>query len=98
MYKQGGSLSGKHFVVYYKPNNKQTNRLGFSISKRFGGAVERNLARRRLSDIYSNNPWPQEGAYDIVIVVRPSAAKMNYQNMERELLMTLGRIPEGRAK
>ncbi len=97
LYKEGSHLSRKHFVVYYKPNDRAKSRLGFSISKRYGGAVERNLARRRLGEAYKNSPWPKDGSYDIVIVVRPSAAKLDYHNMEKELVQVLRKIPEGRA-
>jgi ribonuclease P protein component len=92
LYRQGSSLSGKHFVVYYKPSDRQTSRLGFSISKKFGNAVKRNQARRRLGDIYRKHDEPKSGSFDMVIVARPSAAYMDYQDMEKEITDILNRI------
>lgn len=93
VYKQGTPLANKHLVVYFKENGLGTNRLGFSISKRFGGAVARNKARRRLAELFRRYAALVENAYDIVIIARRAAADASYPELEKSLVALLRRAP-----
>ena len=45
VYNRGKSFANRQLVFYYMPNKLSENRVGFSISKKFGKAVYRNKAR-----------------------------------------------------
>jgi ribonuclease P protein component len=72
-------------------------RLGFTVSKKVGNAVERNRVRRRLREIVrlsgSERMW---NGYDYVLVGRRAALKMPFARMVEEFEKALRRIQAGR--
>ena len=49
-------------------------RFGFTVTKQFGGAVQRNLIRRRLKEaLRLLKPLPARPGHDYVILARPEA-------------------------
>ncbi|MCK9495949.1 MAG: ribonuclease P protein component [Dehalococcoidia bacterium] len=57
-----------------------TTRVGYSVSKQVGGAVVRNLVKRRLRAIVAGLPW-RSGA-DVVIVARSGADSASYGELQ----------------
>jgi ribonuclease P protein component len=64
-------------------------RHGYAIPKRVGPAVTRNLVRRRLREALRLLPL-REG-FDLVITVRPEAAKVSFHALRTELILLLRR-------
>lgn len=60
-------------------------RLGLTVSKKVGGAVARNLVKRRLRELYRLHKSWFPPARDIVVIARPGAAEMSYGALGREL-------------
>ena len=48
MYKHASSVADKNFVLLYCASNNKQSKVGFSVSKKFGKAVQRNRIRRQL--------------------------------------------------
>ena len=70
MYAKGKSASSGTVVLYCRRNGLEENRVGITVSKKLGGAVVRNRARRRLREVCRlNAPALREG-WDLVIVAR----------------------------
>lgn len=68
-------------------------RIGISVARRAGNAVQRNRAKRRLRAIIRSlvGGFPQ--GYDIVVVGRPGVASVSYQELAstvQELLSRAG--------
>ena len=83
LYKRGDSAPGAYFVLYARRNGGNSNRLGITVSKKVGGAVQRNRAKRRLKEIYRTNFHRLKKGYNIVIVARTAAATVEYDKLER---------------
>jgi ribonuclease P protein component len=67
-------------------------RFGFTVSKRCGGAVQRNRIRRRLKEaLRLIDPLPARPGYDYVIVARPEALGMAFSDLQAGLLRALGK-------
>jgi len=66
-------------------------RLGLVVSKKVGGAVQRNRARRLLREAYRLHQHDLEAVVDLVLVARPSIAGKAFAEVERDLLTTLRR-------
>lgn len=81
VYRQGRSTANRHLVLYTFPNpSSRRPRLGLSVSRKVGGAVERNRVKRMLRESFARaEPALREG-HDVVVVARPSAAEL----VERE--------------
>ena len=63
-----------------------TWRAGFVTSKRVGGAVVRNLLRRRLRDIVRHHQHALKPGVWLVVIARPAAALATYRALEDEWL------------
>ena len=68
-------------------------RFGFTVTKRSGGAVQRNRIRRRLKEaLRLLNPLPARSGYDYVILARPEALGVSFRSLQAELMRALGKI------
>lgn len=68
VYDGGVRLSGSLMTVFFLPNRLGRARLGIAATRKIGGAVIRNRAKRRLRDLFRRER-PQ-GTEDIVIIPR----------------------------
>jgi len=57
-------------------------RLGLVVSRRVGNAVTRNLVKRRLRHLFRENAGAHPGAYDLVVVARPSAGREPFSSLQ----------------
>src|SRR5277367_5855426 len=68
-------------------------RIGFTVSKQVGNAVERNRVRRRLREIVKlTAEGEMHGGHDYVLIGRRAALALPFGEMRRELDAALGRI------
>lgn len=57
------------FVVYTQKKKQEFSRVGISVSKKLGGAVQRNLIKRQVRSMLQEITQYQE-SFDCVIIVR----------------------------
>lgn len=60
-------------VVYALPNGLPYSRIGLSVGRRVGSAVQRNRAKRRLREAFRLEQHKLPAALDLVLVVRANA-------------------------
>jgi len=68
-----------------------SSRLGVITSRRVGGAVARNRARRLLREAFRLHQHSLSPAVDLVLVARPSIVAKGFAGVERDFLTALGR-------
>ena len=52
VYRRGKSVSDKYFVLIYVNTKTPHLKVGFSVSKKLGNAVSRNLIKRRMKEAF----------------------------------------------
>lgn len=82
VFRGGSRVDGRLLTVRVRTNGLPSSRLGFNISKRLGGAVERNRIRRRLRHIIAQLD-PQPG-WDLVLIANPRTSSAGYQELKSE--------------
>jgi ribonuclease P protein component len=74
VYRQGRSVANRYLVLYSFPRGgEDTPRLGLSVGRKVGGAVERNLVKRLLREAFGGAETDLAPGYDVVVVARPDA-------------------------
>lgn len=83
--KEGGKYQTEHFRVFICPNRLSLRRLGITVGKRVGIAVERNRLKRIIREFFRLNKEALLPSSDFVITGKEGAAKLNFWQVSKEL-------------
>ena len=97
MYYRGKSEASPVLVTYAMKNRRGGCFYGITTSKKIGGAVERNRARRVIRAAYRSLEPKINGSWDFVFVARTRTTAVKSQAVEKAMLehmQALGAIDE----
>jgi ribonuclease P protein component len=76
----------RHFLLLFAPTSGEgPTRLGVVASRRMGGAVQRNRAKRLLREAFRRNVATLPEGLDLVVVVRSGADELGLGDVVEEL-------------
>lgn len=84
-YKKGQSAVTPCLALYIRRSGRPVNRMGITVSKKVGGAVQRNRAKRVLRAAFSALAPSLKAGYDFVLVARTVTPAKKTQEIYHDL-------------
>ena len=89
--KEGRSWAHPLLVLYMVPNTLGHNRFGFSVSRRIGGAVERNRVKRRMREAAWLFKDELNQGWDMVLIARAPISEAQFRLVKQAVEILLRR-------
>jgi ribonuclease P protein component len=89
VYAQGAKVHGRYATVFALPNTLGVGRLGVAATKKLGGAVQRNRAKRLIREVFRRNKLAP--GFDVVIVPKRELLDASLTAIEADYRTTLER-------
>lgn len=87
VYKRGNSFANHLLVVYVlKHPDDPIRRVGFSVSKKMGKAVQRNRIKRLLREAYRLNQHLMKDGVDLIVIPRQNLIGKTYGEIEKGMV------------
>lgn len=81
-FRKGNFASCEFVTAYFIPNKSPYNRIGISVGKKNGNAVQRNRIKRIIRAAYRLNESKFPIGYDIVFAARNNIAEKKSKDIE----------------
>ena len=83
--KSGKRVQNAEFIAYYLPAQYNQSRLGVTVTKKVGQAVERNRIKRLVREFFRLNRHCLSGKWDINIIAKRPGAGLSSEKAYRSL-------------
>src|SRR4026209_1432470 len=89
VYERGVRIHGRYSTLFTLPHNMPFGRLGIAATRKLGGAVDRNRAKRLIREIFRRNKLAP--GFDVVVVPKRELLKASLNTLEEDYRHILGR-------
>ena len=89
VYEKGTRVHGRYSTIFVLPNSLGVGRLGIAATKKLGGAVQRNRAKRLIREIFRRNKIAT--GHDVIVVPRRELLEASLTAIESDYRSTLER-------
>ena len=101
--QRGRRVAAKYVTVLGRPNGLGRDRLGITASRRVGGAVVRNRAKRQIRDVFRRQEPDRaidryQAGMDVVVIVRSDFVAATFAAIEADVTGAIGRLRPLRTK
>ena len=88
----GRRIHTPHFLIVVHPNALQNTRLGITVTKKVGNAVQRNRIKRLVREVFRRNRPMFPGSHDLVFIAKRGATDVDYHSLLDELRRAANRL------
>jgi ribonuclease P protein component len=86
VYAQGKKIVSFSFVLYIDlDSQRQDRRLGITVSKKVGNAVNRNRCKRLVRELFRRNKEKFPPGSNVIVIVKRDMVGKRYAELEEEL-------------
>jgi len=89
IYDRGVRIHGRYLTMFTLSNNLPIGRLGIAASRKLGGAIDRNRAKRLIREVFRRNKLAP--GFDIVVIPKRELLDASLITLETEFRNTLER-------
>jgi len=90
--KSGRRIQNEHFIAIFAVARHGRSRLGITVTKKVGKAVERNRIKRFVREFFRLNRHLYSGKWDINIIAKRQIAGVSAEKVYRALQDIFDRI------
>lgn len=83
--RYGKKLQDQYFVVVFMPGKSECSRLGITVTRRVGNAVERNRLKRLIREWFRTNRRSAAKTWDVNIIAKKSASGLTCRGVSASL-------------
>jgi ribonuclease P protein component len=99
VYKQGRKHFSVNMTAFYRENQQSAcPRVGFTVGKVLGGAVDRNRIRRRMRSAVRNHLRELSRPLDLVLHPRKSVLTLEFSQLDTEVMQVFAAVQRGRGR
>jgi len=91
----GRRIHTPHFLIVVHPNALDNTRLGITVTKKVGTAVERNRIKRVVREVFRRNRSLFPARHDVVFIAKRDAAGVDYDHVLAEVERASRRLIRG---
>ncbi len=92
LYKKGRRYKSRYFSLIYSSSSLPYSRVGVVASRKVGGAVVRNKAKRWMRELFRRNRESLEAPVDVLIVAMPEMARATWAEIREEYLLAVREV------
>ena len=89
IYDRGVRTHGRYLTMFTLSNNLPVGRLGIAATKKLGGAVERNRAKRLIREVFRRNKIAP--GFDVVVIPKRELLDASLSALEADYRTTIER-------
>jgi ribonuclease P protein component len=99
VYQQGKKYFSGNVAVFYRDRGDQAGpRIGFTVGKLLGGAVDRNRIRRRMRAVVRARLGQMACPVDVVLHPRKSVLELEFSKLDAEIEQLFAAVQRGTAR
>jgi ribonuclease P protein component len=96
VYERGTRVHSRLCTLFLLPNEREEGRLGIAATRKLGGAVQRNRAKRLIREVFRRNKLA--AGFDVVVVPKRELLDTSLTVLETDYRSTLERALTQRAR
>ncbi|HEV3140125.1 MAG TPA: ribonuclease P protein component [Vicinamibacterales bacterium] len=82
VYDRGAKVHSRFFTIFLLANQQATGRLGIAATKKLGGSVDRNRAKRLIREVFRRNKIAP--GFDVVVIPKRELLEANLTALEAD--------------